>query len=654
MGRNRRQRRNRDKRGHREQPSKGAPRRVRAEKAQRPPRARAAAPAPDSIVVGKVSARPDPVGGSPVSAGPPTMRIPITFGRRTASLSQAADLPSSVMLGSGGNYYSPQLSTDFLELPQSQEELRLFYQWFYDNHPVVGQAVDLRTEMLLSKVRLKRPGAKSKDLADASMRFCERWADRIHLLERLMEVTHELSLYGDSYVFVEDSTPDMPDDVSSEEVFVPDEAGNLRRALVQRPDARAREVAWLKKNYKGWTAIRTLPADRVNMEAYPLTDLRTFDFSPDERAQELVEKADNGDERAQIVVKSMPPELVEYVRAGEAFPLNTDPYAGSFVAYLSRRRTSYQLRGASVLQRCLRDLVFEDKIRQAQTSIASRHMTPYRIVWADNMSQAQVDDLRDQVDLALQDPDYSIITNFEVHWEERGGGTENRLLELTSEHDRIDRHLYAGLGVTESLLSGEASYSGDRINLEVINWRDMLRREQLQNFIDFQVLEPMCARMGFVEEDEDGNMQTVFPRLSFTRIGIRDHQEVFDALFNLYTKGSLDVETIYDVLGLDGDVIKMRIEKDLFTVNDPTFNELPRGVYAALGQKIADSTDLMDRIVEKLGLSMAKVPDAAQSRFASAKGGKLGRLGRQGLANLVDRLVAEALTKRTTAAPAVS
>lgn len=599
-----------------------------------------------------------------MSAGPPQTVIPRpTFSRRTASMSQGGDLPSSVMLGSGGNYYSPQLSTDFLELPQSQEELRLFYQWFYDNHPVVGQAIDLRTEMLLSKVRLKRPPAKNKALADAAMRFCERWADRIKLLDRLMVITHEMTLYGDCYAFVEDATPDMPPDVVGEEVMVPDpDTGDLRRVYAQREDAREREVAWLKKNYKGWTTIRTLPADRVNMEAYPHTDLRTFDLVPDDRAKELVEKADNGDERARQVVASMSPEVVEYVRSGAPIPLNTDPYAGSFVAYLSRRRTDYQLRGASVLQRCLRDLVFEDKIRQAQTSIASRHMTPYRIVWGENLSQAQVDDLRDQVDLALQDPDYSIVTNFEVHWEERGGGQENRLLELTSEHERIDRHLYAGLGVTESLLSGEASYSGDRINLEVINWRDMLRREQLCNFVDFQILEPMCARMGFVEEDEDGNLSTIFPRLSFTRIGIRDHQEVFDALFNLYQKGSLDVETIYDVLGLDGDAIKARIKHDLFTVNDPTFNELPRGIYSAVAQKIVDSSDLPERIASSLGISMKAGPDPSMSRFASKKSKRAARDAQLAgfmevldskLATLVERVVEGVLARhQSVASPA--
>ena len=66
------------------------------------------------------------------------------------------------------------------------------------------------------------------------------------------------------------------------------------------------------------------------------------------------------------------------------------------------------------------------------------------------MNAEQTEELRDQVDLALQDPDYSVITNFQVNWEERGGGADSRLLDLSSEYDLTDRQLYAGLGVTES------------------------------------------------------------------------------------------------------------------------------------------------------------------------------------------------------------
>ena len=61
---------------------------------------------------------------------------------------------------SAGNFYSPELSTDFLELPQSIDEKRNYYRFFYQSHPFVGQAIDLHTELPLSKIRLGMPKAK--------------------------------------------------------------------------------------------------------------------------------------------------------------------------------------------------------------------------------------------------------------------------------------------------------------------------------------------------------------------------------------------------------------------------------------------------------------------------------------------------------------
>ena len=38
---------------------------------------------------------------------------------------------SSGSQGSGGNFYSPEMSTDFLELPQSLDEQRNYFRFFY-------------------------------------------------------------------------------------------------------------------------------------------------------------------------------------------------------------------------------------------------------------------------------------------------------------------------------------------------------------------------------------------------------------------------------------------------------------------------------------------------------------------------------------------
>jgi len=514
--------------------------------------------------------------------------------------------------GAGGNFYSPELSTDFLELPQSLHEQWNYYRFFYKSEPFVGQALDLHRELPLSKIRIGIPKAKNRDLATAAARFCERWAKKVRLLERLLSITHERNLIGEVFIWCEDDNPEMPDEIRYETQRILTEEGDAVEEQVEREDADERAAKWVKKNYSGWTAVRCLPPEQIRMESFNFTDERLFELIPDSKTKDIIEKAKAGDTPAIRIVKSMPEDVVAAVAGGQNIPLNTDPYAGSFVYYMANRASDYEPRGRSILERCIRILVYRDKLRQAQTSIASRHMTPIRIVYGEDLNEAQLDELREQVDMSLQDPDYSIIANFQVSWEEMGA--DQRLLDLGGEYDLTDRQLYAGLGVTEGLLSGESAYSGDRINLEVINTRYMLLREQLQDLVENFFFKPMCARMGFVEMDEDGVEVVVVPTLSFTRLALRDNRDTFDALYNLYTKGSLDVDTILELLNLDPVTVREKIERDLFTVNDPTFNEVLRGVYGDAGRNIAENSNAAQKIAEVLGLKYEK-PKEEGGRF---------------------------------------
>jgi hypothetical protein len=508
------------------------------------------------------------------------------------------------MLGSGGNFYSPELSTDFLELPQSLDELRNYFRFFYDNDPFVGQAIDQHGELPLSKIRLRMPEAKNREIAEKSFRLCNRWAKAIRLLHLLMEISHEYWLLGEVFIFAEDTSPDMPREITEDVYREVTAEGEIIEEWTEKEDANEKAIKWLKENYSGWSAVRILPPEQIHMESFPFTDEALIELVPDSKTKAIVQKARMGDARAARIVESMPDDVIEALHNGDNIPLNTDPEAGSFCYYMARKKSQYEPRGKSILQRCLRVLVYRDKLRQAQTSIASRHMTPYRIVYGEDLSLEQVEELREQVDLALMDPDYSLITNFPVTWEEMGA--DQRLLDLSSEYDLTDRQLYAGLGVTESLLSGESSYSGDRINLEVINTRYMLFREILQDFVEEYLFKPMCERMGFVEEDEDGIEYVVVPKLSFTRLAVRDSADTFDHLFNLYSKGSIDIDVILDLLNIDPVTTYEKLKRDLFTLNDPTFNEVLRGIYSRSGDDIVENSDVAKIIAEKLGLKYEK------------------------------------------------
>lgn len=517
-------------------------------------------------------------------------------------------------MGAGGNFYSPELSTDFLELPQSIDERRNYYRFFYANEPFVSQAVDMHAELPLSKLRLARPRARDRELARKALRFCEKWCRRHNLMQFLIGVVREWNLLGEVFIWLEDDNPEAPRETFQENIGEVNEFGELVDTWVDLDEQErdTRYVKWLNKNYRGWTSIQVLPPDNIHMEYIPLANKRIIEFVPGSREKNIIQLAQQGDRKAKKIVQEMPGQVVKAIKRGENIPLDTDPEAQSFCVYFARKMSPYEERGRSILQPILRTLVYRDKLRQAQTSIASRHMTPIRLVSADGMNEDDVEALREQIDMALMDPDFTVISNFKIEWEEMSG--RDRLLDLSSEYDLTDRQMYSGLGVTEGLLSGEGAFSGERITLEVINTRYLLLREQLQHLVEENIFKPMCARMGFVEIDEDGDEVVIYPRLSFSRLALRDNQDTFDALFNMYQKGSLDTDSIYDVLNIDGDAVRERLREDLFTLNDSTFNEVLRGLYSRIGDELVDRTDAIEIIARNLGLAFS-ADDAGDERF---------------------------------------
>lgn len=542
--------------------------------------------------------------------------------QRTAQAGSFAVDPISgrnTVLSGTSSFFSPQLSTDFLELPQSLREKREIYRHFYNTDPIVGQAIDLHTELPLSKVRLGAPKPRKAPAAFESpesygkyiLWYFEAMCKRIKLFQRLITAVHHYWLDGSVFIFAEDSTVDVPQNIGYEQKivdthsFIREEDGEAieepEYAWVERQDREDQELAYYQKHYKGWDRIILLPIDQVKVTTYSFTDKVRVELIPSDRDRALIEQAKLGnDPVAEEMVNEIPEEVREYIAAGRLIPLGTEADEGSFCYHLAGRRGAGEELGQSILDRCLRTLYYREKLRQAQTQIASRAMTPKRIVWAEDISETDVEDLREQVDLSLVDPDYSIVANYEVHWEEMG--SKDRLLDLSTEYEITDKQLHAGLGVTESLLSGETLYSGDRLKLEVINTRYMFLREILQEYVEEHLFKPVARRKGFVEKNEWGEEVVLYPRLSFTRLPLRDSQDTYDALFNLYQKGSISVDLILEMFNIDPDDTRVKLEKDMFTVNDATFNEVVRAIYSAVGQKIADETDIAQKITKYLGL----------------------------------------------------
>lgn len=531
---------------------------------------------------------------------------------------------------SSGNtgFYSPQLSTDFLELPQSEREKRELFRFWYNTHPVIGAAIDFHTDVPMSKIRLALPKGRDIRRNKQILHFFTEMCSRIRLFQSLYDATHEYWLHGNAFLFMEDHdlSSEIPQElinnVENEEVGEVDWAGNTHRRqvtkLTPKPEEERAEAIrkYVAEHYKGWQRIQILPPEQVKLEVFQYTNKARMELIPSEKDRLVVLKAqEQHDADAAKIAQDIPEQIRNNLLSGAPIPLNTSPYddflCSSFCYHLSHKKSAYDDRGISLLERCLRTLLYQDKLRQAQTSIASRAMTPKRIIWADKMSEVDTDNLRDQIDQALVDPDFTVVTNFEVHWDEIG--SRDRLLDLSNEYETTNKMLFIGLRITESMLTGESTYSGERIHLDVMNTMYLLYREQISELVEEYIFKPVAEKKGFYEEDDFGNRVLLYPRLQFTRLALRDNSELQDYMFNIYQKGSLPISFILELLNIDSDDALDQLKRDMFTPNDSTFNEFLKSILTKAGDEAVEKTDVLDKIFNSANL---KRTDKKGDRFA--------------------------------------
>lgn len=353
-------------------------------------------------------------------------------------------------------------------------------------------------------------------------------------------------------------------------------------------------------DYEGFERIQMLPPEKIELASDPLGGAEAMIlYKPsEEEKQSLLENL------------ALDAETREMLESKGQMRMNTDPFKGPYVIHFARKKAGYELHGRSILQRCMRTIIYREKLRQVQTTLASRNMTPKTIITAPGVSEIQVAELRAHADEAKADPDYTIVTNYDLTWNEIS--SQGRLLTLSDEYAHLNSDMAIGLGFTPEILIGEGMYGGNRIALELLNTTYTQFRESLTQIIENKIFKPIAMLKGFYELDNYGRPRWIFPKVTFSRLALRDSGDVYEMMFNLYSKGSLPVATILDFLGIDPETVKRQLEDDLFTVNDSKFSELLSNVYGAVAQAVTERTDIVNRLAKGLTL---KEQDSDQGRI---------------------------------------
>jgi hypothetical protein len=459
--------------------------------------------------------------------------------------------------------------------PVTLAEKYQWYRYWARTDAYIGRALELLSDLPMSKLTLNLPKDCPEKIRDEVLEVFEYQMEILGMFELCQDILWERNMIGNVSIFHE----------------------------------------WDEKR-KMWSRAVMLPPEEVFIFEMPFSHgNKQVQYRP-ERLVSMIMQGERGEEdgygggncnnangslQAEIL-ENIPAELVEMVRTQGCIVMDTDPTTGSFVHHIARRKSRYHDLGASVLERVLVPMLQKEHYKYTQLSLASRNMTPKNLVTANGLLPGELDDLRTQIDLSYLDPDYTIVTNYDVTWEQIGA--QDRLLDLSSEYERIESQIFAALGVTRELLTGEGSFSGNKITVEILNTMFLLERNVLTNYIEKQLFQPIAEAHGWFEEKENGVKKYWYPKVGFNRLTIRDNAEVFDSLFQLYQKGSLDVDVIYELFNINSDDVARRLKAQLFTVKDATFNRSVEEINSEVGRAIAERTDIVDRVAEYLGLNI--------------------------------------------------
>lgn len=517
-------------------------------------------------------------------------------------------------------------------------ERNILYRYFHRTNPVIARILDLHTDLPLSKARLQAPQNVPEIVRDYVMQFFERVFAKLNVNEIMREMVLTQYVHGEAHVQVDDFYNAEADRILQdiehleEKVYTHNEGDLKYLQAVERAYASDPLKVSLKDRFKYmemkfsnffdgkyqgpaklsvlkfWNMREHLENEDIAFEAirYNVSDsyrrLRDMGYGP-------AELVDLGYSEGFVELQKLDPDA-------ESYTIDNDVYSGLPFIFAFRRPDS-----TSLILRILNQATEWDAAQRAVRAKIESLGKLGRIISAEGASAEQVAELKVEVDLMLEDPNHAIVTNFEVTWAEVNSFIKEELNEMIARMADLKVDIAMGAGIPDSLLSGDSAYSGDNVKLDLLNTYYLSFNQRLQNVIEEKLLKPIALRKGFVTIDEWGNPTLIYPKLTFSRIGLRD-SGTMETLFQLYQKSSLPVSIILDALNLDAEDVKRGVEKDAFTVNDPNMNGLIQEVLNQSAADIYQESTVKERIMDSLKLHKRFADESSTTdQDQSAEGG---------------------------------
>jgi len=441
-------------------------------------------------------------------------------------------------------YYKPEIQRLTLEKPTSYSDKVKWRRYFYQNEPIVGSACELHAQFPLSTFHLIHEDSNLRQL------FEDMCVD-LELFEFLLEFLLEYWVNGEVTAFG----------------FFDDD-----------------------KNPSIWTGFILLDPLYVDVKWNPLTRGKREELialKPSEIVKKIVDNGPNHEETGKLYVE-LPSDVIESVKTNKPIILNTVQ-----VSRVKRIGDYFEERGISIIDRCMKWLMYRDKLREAQYAVADRHITPTEFYLIGESgapaTQKEIDDFANILQVQWSQPNKAIVYHhaLKVQWE----GASGRVLPLQPEFEYIDKQLFIALLLNEGIVTAERQpYAATSVALDVMIQRYLIVREKVAKWVEKRVFEPLCrihkiykrtsVELNYGLRFNSSEMRPDIPKVKWDKESLRDDLNKINLLVELADKGWIPRDLILPLLGIDSNVAKkglMQQKKEEKELGLPTTGVPPVG-----------------------------------------------------------------------------
>jgi len=434
-------------------------------------------------------------------------------------------------------WFSPLLSFVHFYVPWDRATLYQWIRYFDTWHPVVGAALDIHTQMPLSRFSLR--GVSDPSIA----RVYEQQLEEIRAFLLMYDQLSEWWSIGEVFTLL----------------YWDDSVGLFVDAEILMPE---------------YVEIKSLPflgSVGVNKELYYLK-LDTF-------TQEVLE---SDDPDIQEIVSKLPADLQEALSSSGV--LKIDP---NLLMVMLKRRHSYQNRSQPIVLRVMKELIYESKLVEAMYTIAERHVNPKEI-WKIGNDNFPADDqvlsaYEQLIRQAENQPLFTLVVPHVVSLDIVGA--TGRFPNLSNELDWVEKRILTAMLLNKAVVHGEGpNFATASVATRTLLMRYQEIRAMLEDEWINKIFLPIALKHNFFEvtqaELEHGvrrpfsERRPILPQFDWQyKMRLLDDASFRDRIIELYKAGKIPLKILTDVLGIDYQYLKDWKEIEEGSKVDPLYEE---------------------------------------------------------------------------------